>query len=285
MVERAVEHGVLGLGMAYLKLGSGEPLVVAAGLSPNHQPPSGLGLLSQLRQLRPLARERTVWWVNRRPGLAPNASMADIAADYARALRATFDGPVDVVGISTGGSVALQLTVDHPELVRRLVLVASGSRLGTWGRRAQQELAEEIRANHPRAAAARASSMAGATPASGAVLGVGGWLLGPAHFAIAAPQDILATLHAEDGFDVGARLGEIGVPVLVVGGGRDRIYENGRVFIQTADRIAGARLILYRHKGHLGVLSGRVIGRDALSFLDEGTPGPARPGRFVKPAA
>jgi pimeloyl-ACP methyl ester carboxylesterase len=284
MARREVERGVLGGGMAYLKLGSGEPVLVAAGLSPDHHLPRGLGLWAQVRQLRPLARQRTVWWVNRRHGLDPYASMADIADDYARVLSANFDGPVDVVGISTGGSVALQLTIDHPELVRRLVLVASGSRLGTWGRRAQQELAVEIRANHPRAAAARASGMAGATYSSRAALGAGGWLLAPTHFALRSPQDILATLQAEDRFDVSDRLGEIGIPVLVVGGGRDPIYENGRVFIQTAARIAGARLILYPEKGHLGVLGGRVIGRDALAFLDERMPGPPpRPDKFAIP--
>jgi pimeloyl-ACP methyl ester carboxylesterase len=85
---------------------------MAVALTADHRPPHGSDLRFELKQLRPLARQRTVWWVNRRQGLEPNVSMADIADDYAEVLRTTFDDPVDVMGISTGGSVALQLTVD-----------------------------------------------------------------------------------------------------------------------------------------------------------------------------
>jgi hypothetical protein len=42
--------------------------------------------------------------------------MADLAAVYAEAIKTTFDGPVNMLAISTGGSIALQLTADHPSL-------------------------------------------------------------------------------------------------------------------------------------------------------------------------
>ncbi|MEV4899445.1 LuxR C-terminal-related transcriptional regulator, partial [Nonomuraea sp. NPDC055795] len=35
-----------------------------------------------------------------------------------------FGGPVDVLGMSSGGSLALQLAADHPEAVRRVVRVS-----------------------------------------------------------------------------------------------------------------------------------------------------------------
>ena len=38
---------------------------------------------------------------------------------------------VDVVGTSTGGSIAQQLAADHPETVRRLALLSTACRLGT----------------------------------------------------------------------------------------------------------------------------------------------------------
>jgi acetyl esterase/lipase len=72
--------------------------------------------------------------------------------------------------------------------------------------------------------------------------------------------------------------------VLVIGGERDLIYENGRVFTQTAAQIVGARLILYPGKGHLGVLGGKAMGRAALAFLAEGTPGTPRGGQFAAPS-
>ena len=35
---------------------------------------------------------------------------------------------------------------------------------------------------------------------------------------------MIATIRAEDAFDIGKQLGEISAPTLVVGGGRDRFY-------------------------------------------------------------
>jgi 2-succinyl-6-hydroxy-2,4-cyclohexadiene-1-carboxylate synthase len=50
-----------------------------------------------------------------------NASLASVAAD----LVATFPGePVDVLGYSMGGRLAIQLALDHPQRVRRLILIS-----------------------------------------------------------------------------------------------------------------------------------------------------------------
>lgn len=43
----------------------------------------------------------------RRPGSAPDVTITDLTADYAGALASASDPPVDVLGVSTGGSVAL----------------------------------------------------------------------------------------------------------------------------------------------------------------------------------
>jgi 3-oxoadipate enol-lactonase len=51
------------------------------------------------------------------------ASVAEMAAD----VRAELDGPVDVVGFSMGGYVALTLAHSEPELVRSLVLAGTGA--------------------------------------------------------------------------------------------------------------------------------------------------------------
>jgi pimeloyl-ACP methyl ester carboxylesterase len=243
--------------------------VVAAGLTADHGPLHGSDLRFELKQLRPLARQRTVWWVNRRQGLDPNVSMADIADDYADVLRATFDGPVDVMGISTGGSVALQLTVDHPELVGRLVVAASGCRLGAWGKASQRRVAELVRARRPRATASELAGVMAATPLTRSMLRVVGWLMGSAFFPIDEPDDLLATIQAEDRFDVTDRCGALRLPVLVIGGSRDQAYDSGQVFVRTAERIPGARLILYPGKGHLGTLSDKRLPRDVLAFLAE----------------
>lgn len=53
-------------------------------------------------------------------GRVDQAAMADAVAATVRSLE---DGPVDVVGHSLGGKVAMLLALRHPELVRRLVVV------------------------------------------------------------------------------------------------------------------------------------------------------------------
>jgi pimeloyl-ACP methyl ester carboxylesterase len=54
-------------------------------------------------------------------------AQADDAADFARALGLT---QVDILGFSIGGYVAQALTLRHPQLVRRLVLVGTKPRAG-----------------------------------------------------------------------------------------------------------------------------------------------------------
>jgi pimeloyl-ACP methyl ester carboxylesterase len=60
--------------------------------------------------------------------------MADFSDDIAALLDALgIEGAVDALGWSAGGNVVLQLAIDHPTRVRRLVLEASGSPYGFGG--------------------------------------------------------------------------------------------------------------------------------------------------------
>lgn len=60
--------------------------------------------------------------------------VADFSDDTAALLEALeIVDPVDVLGWSAGGNVALQLAIDHPGRVRRLVLEAPGSPFGFGG--------------------------------------------------------------------------------------------------------------------------------------------------------
>ena len=52
------------------------------------------------------------------------------------------------MGVSTGGS-ALQPAADHPELVNRLVLVASACRLGPGGRSGQRRVLAALEHGDP----------------------------------------------------------------------------------------------------------------------------------------
>ena len=108
-------------GMSCLRVGIGPPLLYLPGLTAHHGIPHGMDRAAATGAMRGLARGRQVWWVNRRAGLPQQVTMAQLAADYAAGIRAHFNRPIDVVGMSTGGSVALQLAADHPEFASDVV--------------------------------------------------------------------------------------------------------------------------------------------------------------------
>lgn len=258
-------------GLPYNRLGKGSRALVALqGLLPENRPLSGLTARILLSPFVPLGQHYTVYAVNRRPGLPPGYTLADMARDYADMVRREFSGPVDVVGLSTGGSIAQVFAADHPELVRRLVLYSSAYKLGEEGRRFQRRLAELATEGRwdavlaegfafmflPRRGLARQATRPVA------------WLVGLLSRLFARPpanpSDYLVTIEAEDKFDFRPRLGEIQAPTLVIGGTRDPFY-SPELFRETAAGIPKARLALYEKAGHAP--TGKRVAHDLLAFL------------------
>ena len=243
-------------GIPYNRFGSGpRPLVVFTGLTFENKPASGLEARFTRSSTRFLEDDYTVWVLNRRAGLAPGTSIADLADDYAAHIGSEFGGPVDLIGISTGGSIALEFALDHPELVRRLVVYSAAARLGEHGRRLQRRIGRlAARREWGRVMMELLSEVL--LPRTGVVRTLAGpaqaafWLLGRFTLQHADPSDAVITIAAEDAFDVTARLGKIRVPVLVVGGVRDPFYDPG-LFELTARRIPDGRLHLEPAGGHV----------------------------------
>jgi pimeloyl-ACP methyl ester carboxylesterase len=261
----SVREGTLPGGLPYLAVGKGPPLVVFSGLTSEHANPTGLGRWLALRTLKPMARHFSVYAVNRKPGLPAASTIADLAGHYAVAIEGEFPGPVFIAGISTGGSIAQQFAIDHPQLVRRLVLVATACRLSAHGREVQRRFAELTAQGRLRQAAATIGPTLAATAATGRAFAVLGWLLGTSQ-RVQDPSDMLVTVAAEDSFDAAPELHRITAPTLLVAGGRDRFY-TPELFGETADRISGARLALYQRKGHAGVITHRPAIREIIAFL------------------
>lgn len=123
------------------------------------------------------------------------------------------------------------------------------------------------RGDHRRSLAAMASIFV-ASPLAQRLVGGVYWLMAP----LAGmgrgwdPSDMIATIEAEAGFDIGDRLGEISAPTLVISGGRDRTF-TPELFRRTAERIPDGRLIVYEGRGHGGSLRDRRFARDVVSFL------------------
>jgi pimeloyl-ACP methyl ester carboxylesterase len=263
---RGVTTGTLGP-LHYFAVGSGPPFVVLPGLSASNEPATGVQLWFEVQSLKALAKYRTVYNVNRKVGLAPDASIADIANDYADALRTKFDGPVDVMGISTGGSVVQQFAIDHPELVAHLVLASTACRLGPTGKDLQLRLLDHAEKNDLRGGYRELSSAIFEKPIAKTIAGWTAMLLAPVMFG--RPKDLSdmkVTLRAEDVFDVESQLGRIQAPTLLVGGERDPFY-SPELFRTTAAGIPGAQLHLVEGKGHVGAISGKEFVHAVEAFL------------------
>ena len=201
-----------GLRMYYELSGNGQPLVLIAGLGVDV---SECGQLIEALS----AHYRVLAFDNRGAGRTdkPDApySVEQMADDTAGLMRSLGIGRAHVVGISLGGRIALDLALNHPELVGDLVLACTCARVDRrWPTR---------------------------------VLG-----LVSALFRGRYPQPRYAFHHqrrASDGYDRTERLSELHMPTLVIHGRRDRIVPH-RAAEALAMGIDGARLSTVRG-GHL----------------------------------
>lgn len=105
----------------YEEYGSGTPLVLLYGNGEDHTTFSVLG--EALRH-----RFHIYAFDSRGHGLSSSVSeyhYADMATDIAKALETLFDSPVDILGFSDGGVIALFLGIWFPKLIRRMIICGS----------------------------------------------------------------------------------------------------------------------------------------------------------------
>jgi pimeloyl-ACP methyl ester carboxylesterase len=274
MGSMKLERGVLGR-LPFLAAGGGPPVLFIGGLSPQAgvDAPGTAWMTGSF--LTPFAARRRVYFVNRREGLPRGMTMAEIAAEHADAIRSLGDGPVDVAGISTGGSIAQQLAADHPDVVRRLLLLCTACRLGPEGRLLQRRVAARIRGGAQRKALA--VMMDGMVPPGrgGAAVGALAWLVGPRLIAAGDDlADMATTIEAEDAFDLAACASPVRAPTLIVAGSEDRFYRR-ELFAETARLIPGSRLVVLEGRGHVTAARDPGWSREIERFVagEDETPG------------
>jgi pimeloyl-ACP methyl ester carboxylesterase len=247
-------------------MGSGPPLIYLPGLAPENRRPVGSIRSSELSGMAPYARHFTTYWVGRPIGLTPGTSFGEITAEVADALRETFDEPVSLVGVSTGGSFAQQLAAEHPDIVRRVVLISSGCRLAGEAAHTQRVMIDVVSRRGPRSAVAAYGwdilpAWRGRSLAAAAM-----WAFGLRLYPGARDtRDFLATLMAELDFDL-ATLPTITAPTRIINGGRDRFYPP-ELIEETARLVPGSRVSVHPKRGHIGVVSDRDAVREAIDFL------------------
>ncbi len=252
-------------GLPYNRGGKGaRPLVIVQGLAFENKPQAGMML-----GYRFLERDYTLYSVLRKPGMPQGYTIGDMAKDYAAMIREEFDGPVDVLGVSTGGSIVQQLAADHTGVVRRLVIHSCAHRLGDAGKQVQLEMGRL--AQQGRNAQAVAYIFNFMQPPNRVLQAITRPIIGLlSHLLLlGSPKqltDLIVTIEAEDQFDFQERLAEIKAPTLVIAGKEDPFYSEA-LFRETAAGIPNARLMLYEKMGHPA--AGKPFEQEVLAFLRE----------------
>ncbi|WP_192498417.1 alpha/beta fold hydrolase [Halorussus halophilus] len=212
---------------------------------------------------RRFAEDRSVYAISRPPRLPKKLTTREMATDYADVLDTIApDEPVDLLGLSMGGFVVQHLAADSPERVNRAVLGLAAHALadrGTalvrrWQRYADtgRWLAIELEA---------ADLVATGTVRRLGRLGARGHVElsdGPR-----APADFRVSAEACLDHDGWARLPEMTVPTLVVGGTADPFFD-AEQFRSTAARLPDGSLSLLEGVGHEAVVSDHEVFDDSI---------------------
>ncbi len=110
----------------YITFGKGKKnLIMIQGLNTRGIKGAGLSLAFMYRIF---AKDYKVFLFDRRPSVAENITIQDMAADIARAMDALNITKADVFGVSQGGMIAQYLAIDRPDLVNKLVLAVTLSK-------------------------------------------------------------------------------------------------------------------------------------------------------------
>lgn len=254
----------------YVRLGNGpKNLVILPGITIENEPPNRLAAWTYRLGFARFAEGHTVYVINRRRGMPPHYTTRDMAADYARVMEEEL-GPSHVMGFSTGGSIAQYVALDHAEMVGKLVLVVSASRLSEegratcerWRRLAHGGRWRDLRADMT---SVTVTSEANKRLARAFMMLFGTFVLG----APSDPSDFLTTLEADLGHDTTGRLPELSAPILIIGGSEDPFFPEP-LLRETAGKIPDAELRVYEGVGH-GIPKERKrrYEDDALAFLSE----------------
>lgn len=259
-----------------LRGGPGVPLLVLGGVETGLRALAGTESVL-LRRWSRRARARTVVVLGRPlpadprdAGEAQRMMHPRVIADAVSVALGELGRPVAIEAESGGGRISLWLSVDHPELVSRLVLSSVASetapdsamaeRMGQW-----IALAETGRWGEFFARMAVQMKPAGSATAEA--------------FAVAArfqpkpatPQRFIGELKAtlDPASFVTNRLGEISIPTLVLAGGQDQIVPLASTRL-VAESIPAARLEVDPDCGH--TVRSSFTGYDELveAFLAEG---------------
>jgi len=265
--------GIFASRMAYTHWGSGRKTLLFMPGGPGNGPLEGIPLWLSLRTFRPfIDRGYTIWCVNRRQGMPEGHSIADMADDYADLIEAEFGGLVDVVlGVSYGGLIGFHLAARHPECFGRIALGMAAYEVSERGKRIDYGFAEKLSRGDSAGAAQALFEDSYPSLRVPGVARLFGAVMGRVAFTGSHPSfgsDVMVEAEAEVAFDGRAALPEIAVPILLIGGTADVMFEKATVE-ETARLIPDCTLRMYEGKSHEGTWWDPRFCADVLDFVEQ----------------
>lgn len=247
----------------YAVFGKGaRPMVIIPGLSLRDVKGAGAGLALMYRIF---AKDYRVYVLDKKADIPEGCTVKDLADDTAIAMEALGLSHAVIFGVSLGGMIALNLALDHPHLVDRLVLGVTLSRpndtvqtvVNGWVESAERGNFEAIildmlEVMYSPAYAKRYR-----------------WLF-PILAKFSAPKNEERFIRLAKSCltcDVYDRLEQIACPTLILGGGQDKIV-TGKASPEMAERI-GCECYMYEELGHAAYEEAGDFNQRIYDFLSK----------------
>ena len=120
---KEIKLNVRDMQLDYITFGKGtKPLVMIQGLNTRGIKGTALSLAYMYRIF---AKDYKVYLFDRRPVVQDGITVRDMALDIAMAMDILGITSADIFGVSQGGMIAQHLAIDRPDLVRKLVLAVT----------------------------------------------------------------------------------------------------------------------------------------------------------------
>lgn len=235
-----------GFTMDYCRFGQGkDALVILPGMSVQRVMLSANAVAQSYARM---AEDFSCYVFERRNDMPAGYTVRNMARDTAAAIQALGLGPVRLFGASQGGMMALLIAMEHPDLVRGLVLGSTS---------AQVTEAQYCGVFEKWAALARAGDAAALYLAFGEALypkRMFGKLRPLLHQNAKAVTEedlrrFIVQAEAMKGFDIRHDLAKVACPTLVIGDTEDNVF-GGEASARLAEGIKGCELYMYDGYGH-----------------------------------
>lgn len=264
--------------MDYISFGNGkEVLIMLPGLSDGLTTVKGMALPIALEYRAYTGRKKithshgispcdkfTVFVFSRKNAIPEGYTTRDMAADQAKAMELLGISHANIMGISQGGMIAQYLAIDHPALVKKLILAVTCSKANEQVKSVVNNwiaLAEQ--GNHKGLMIDTAEHSYSENylkkyrllyPFIGSI----GKPKSFRRFLIQANSCILHNAESE--------LDKIVCPTLILGGEDDHIV-GGHSSLELSDRIKGSELFIYPGLGHAAYEEAKDFSTRVLDFL------------------